>query len=102
MIDTDKHKALVKRLNDFVPYNRSAHGDGALMREASASITALLEEVERGAKLREAVQRYHDALDNREHGGIAASRLVDDVQIILEMLWTPRARAITEKETSRG
>lgn len=34
-----------------------------------------------------AVTRYHLALDRREHGGVAASKLVDEVQDILGMPW---------------
>lgn len=38
-------------------------------------------------KLSAAVTRYHLALDQREHGGVAASKLVDAVQDILGMPW---------------
>lgn len=34
-----------------------------------------------------AVTRYHLALDRCEHGGVAASKLVDDVQDMLDMPW---------------
>ncbi|MFM5187386.1 hypothetical protein [Aeromonas caviae] len=34
-----------------------------------------------------AVTRYHLALDQREHGSVAASQLVDEVQNILGMPW---------------
>jgi hypothetical protein len=35
----------------------------------------------------EAVIRYHLALDRREHGGVAASKLADEVQDILGQPW---------------
>lgn len=34
-----------------------------------------------------AVTRYHLALDRREHGGVAASKLADEVQDILGQPW---------------
>lgn len=34
-----------------------------------------------------AVGRYHLALDNRQHGGIAANNLVNEVMDILDMPW---------------
>ncbi|MFR9719886.1 hypothetical protein ACL00X_11070 [Aeromonas diversa] len=42
-----------------------------------------------------AVTRYHLALDRREHGGVAASKLVNEVQDILGMPWIQGA-ALTE------
>ena len=50
----------------------------------------------------EAVTRYHLALDRREHGGVAASKLVDEVQDILDMPWiqgAALARVKAEQES---
>lgn len=50
----------------------------------------------------EAVIRYHLALDRREHGGVAASKLVDEVQDILDMPWiqgAALARVKAEQES---
>ncbi|MGL5482512.1 MAG: hypothetical protein ACRDC7_11495 [Aeromonas veronii] len=51
----------------------------------------------------EAVIRYHLALDRREHGGVAASKLVDEVQDILDMPWiqgAALARVKAEQEST--
>lgn len=39
------------------------------------------------AAIKAALSEYHKALDERQHGGIAASRFVDTVQEALGMPW---------------
>lgn len=53
----------------------------------------------------EAVTRYHLALDRREHGGVAASKLVDELQDILDMPWIQGAaldRLKDERQAAEG
>lgn len=38
-------------------------------------------------RIQEALRRYHGALSARQHGGLAASRLVEEVEAILGMRW---------------
>jgi hypothetical protein len=38
-------------------------------------------------QIRAALKKYHHALDTRQHGGIAESNLVTDVETILDTPW---------------
>lgn len=38
--------------------------------------------------LRNAVNQYHKALNNREHGGVASHKAVEEIQKILNMSWS--------------
>ncbi|WP_339023769.1 hypothetical protein [Aeromonas salmonicida] len=50
----------------------------------SEELKAVISAMER---LSAAVTRYHLALDRREHGGVAASKMADEVQDILGQPW---------------
>lgn len=38
-------------------------------------------------QIREAIQGYYTALDNREHGGVAQHKAFEDIERILGMIW---------------
>lgn len=38
-------------------------------------------------KVGEAIREYHDALDRREHGGVAQDKAIHKIEMILEMPW---------------
>lgn len=58
-----------------------------VMAAATNAAPALLEERGKLNRIREALRDYHYALDRREHGGLAAARLVDAMSEILAMPW---------------
>lgn len=39
------------------------------------------------SQIKDAVSKYHHALDARQHGGIAAHKCVDEIETILKMPW---------------
>lgn len=48
-------------------------------------------------KIRDAITRYHLALDERQHGGVAASAALDAIQETLGMQWV-QGTALAAKE----
>ena len=56
--------------------------DGHLLIEAAGIL----------AEIEEAVARYHDALNNRQHGVMAANELADAVQAAMNMPWKPKRK----------
>lgn len=44
-----------------------------------------------GDKVRDILKEYHAALDNREHGDVAADRVVKKLQTLLNMPWVQGA-----------
>lgn len=58
----------------------------------------LLSAADRDAAAEEALRDYYYALDNRQHGGVAADRLTKDLGRALGMSWEPGA----ERERRQG
>jgi hypothetical protein len=52
--------------------------------------------------IREAIRDYHNSLDLREHGGVAASNALHKIEQILEMPWEQGAEQARRAEKIRA
>lgn len=75
---------LIRQWEDGVaPYDLPEWADDAaqVMRSMQADVQQL-------AAVRQALAAYHLALDQRQHGGVAAGRALDEIQTAMGRHWT--------------
>jgi hypothetical protein len=64
-----------------------------------AALSQPVNEDERISKIRDAINEYYDALDNRRHGGLALGRAFDEIQAAMGMHWNQRTIPEGDKQS---
>ena len=53
-------------------------------------------------EIRMAIQAYHTALDNREHGGVAQDKCIKSIESTLDMHWSASQKIVEADAETQG